>query len=1176
MNLLERIDRRLADMRARIDPNEFEDCVTSLLTPLYPGLVPIVGGTDYGLDAEVTSSDSRLIGLTITSSRTPDGARASLRSSLASMRRHGLQVERVMAANLAEMNRRRRNGLSAIAHEFDCELVQVFDRAFFANQFRAHPDWRRRILGIAGGAFSLSREPRGSWPVDRHLPTIGRDQLLAELINSEEDLVLHGVPGSGKSHVAALLPEALFLDDQPSSERLLDDLISAHPAMVIVDDAGGRFDELDRLVYARRAENLSYRVVATCWPHQVDDILDHVPGAHSFEVELLTREEMGNLLRSRGITRLAVLARILEMAQGRPAWALNLADLLIRDGDWRSVWTGAAVRSQVLGYLRRSGASPAAIDLLAAIAMLGQVGEDQVRRLGRLLEIPRVDLRHAIDSVAVAGLLDVERVRTWLPQGSPGAALFEDRYKVEPEIVAASIAADSFFAGRAPTVSLHELRNEFTEKAAHLVQTQIHCALVGANEPILPTRQELADALAVAENDDEDAELLRSYASLGRDQARFVSELLMERARTSMAAGDSRSTQRSAKMLAERVANRVKDGEAVEPVLLLLGLLSELAENGFFDRKIVEAFVEELRGARTGDLPDVTHLLSVAEALTFLPEPPSRQHSLSATLALALALLQPTFEDNYMSPEVMNQFILRSFTWPGRDLIALFEAVRPELERILPDIIDEDLKSVLTQLRKWVSLGEAYALPFGGQPTDEQAEAASRIAAQFAGIVEQAIQRPGLRAQFNAITRPLGIHLDEPDTLFATVTADRDFNEGWREAARRSEQSINIALAPYLRQPPNVIMRWIAANQEDLELAREHSGAIGRIMRRIADEPDATRWLTAALEAGLNGQCGILIDAAVSQGGIDPATVTTLLGDPATRPALLDAVLRNEADPELAQRVISQATATDLAGRDLAIDLRHASEPKLTLLFTHPDPNFRGTAAALWAAGAAMDTTPDQVAREVPPHWIDAVKDFTVPSVLEDFYQREALKAIAREAPDIYTDLLTRHAQAAARHDDFDEWSDSLRELDPDQRRRLWSRIADTRNANELFWALAAGSVEWIESVLDGGAARVGPDRLLQAWRCQNGPGISFTDIARLFMPLGVEPDGLLWLLETGTHFGEDHQRHAASLDQCRALAASADDNLARLGIRGMEVYERRLAEAQRRARNAAVRGRLA
>ena len=70
---------------------------------------------------------------------------------------------------------------------------------------------------------------------------------------------------------------------------------------------------------------------------------------------------------------------------------------------------------------------------------------------------------------------------------------------------------------------------------------------------------------------------------------------------------------------------------------------------------------------------------------------------------------------------------------------------------------------------------------------------------------------------------------------------------------------------------------------------------------------------------------------------------------------------------------------------------------------------------------------------------------------------------------------------------------------------------------------------------------QVEADRLLHAGRCQNGPGISFEDIARLFMPLGVEPDGLLWLLETGTHVGEAHQRYAGHLERCRVLAASSD-----------------------------------
>jgi hypothetical protein len=561
VDLLERIDRRLADTRARIDPHEFEACATSMLTSTYPGLVPIVGGTDYGLDAEITVLDDRRIGLIITSSRTLQGARASLRSSLASMRQHGLAVRHVMVANLAEMNRRRRDGLASIAGEFGCELVQVFDRAFFAERFREQPDWRLRILGIAGGASCLSREPRGSRPDDRLLPSVGRDDLLEAIMGTEEDAVLCGVPGSGKSHVAARLPGARFLEDQPAAERLLDDLIAAHPAVVVVDDVGGRLDELDRLIYARRAENLGFRIAVTCWPHQLDEVLDHLPAAQRFDVELLTREEMGVLLRSRGITRLSVIAHILAQAQGRPAWALNLSDLLVRGGDWKSVWTGAAVRTQILAYLRRSGASPIAIELLSAIAMLGEVTEVQLRRLGRLLEIPRVDLMHTVKSVAVAGLLDVSRVR--IPRGQSGDGEGEganqDRYKVEPAVVAASIVADGYFAGRASAANPGELRREFPEKQSRMIQTQIHCTLLGAQEPVVPTQGEFVDALATAGSLDHEAELLRTYALLGRGHARFVIDLLVERARTSWAAGDSEATGRDIRMLAERVADLVRE-----------------------------------------------------------------------------------------------------------------------------------------------------------------------------------------------------------------------------------------------------------------------------------------------------------------------------------------------------------------------------------------------------------------------------------------------------------------------------------------------------------------------------------------------------------------------------------------------------------------------------------------
>ncbi len=70
----------------------------------------------------------------------------------------------------------------------------------------------------------------------------------------------------------------------------------------------------------------------------------------------------------------------------------------------------------------------------------------------------------------------------------------------------------------------------------------------------------------------------------------------------------------------------------------------------------------------------------------------------------------------------------------------------------------------------------------------------------------------------------------------------------------------------------------------------------------------------------------------------------------------------------------------------------------------------------------------------------------------------------------------------------------------------------------------------------------------------------------------GVDED-LLWTLEVGTHTGEKHERYARYLDTCRDLASSEDPALARLGTRGVEIYEPRLAEAKAEARRAAVRG---
>ena len=191
--------------------------------------------------------------------------------------------------------------------------------------------------------------------------------------------------------------------------------------------------------------------------------------------------------------------------------------------------------------------------------------------------------------------------------------------------------------------------------------------------------------------------------------------------------------------------------------------------------------------------------------------------------------------------------------------------------------------------------------------------------------------------------------------------------------------------------------------------------------------------------------------------------------------------------------------------------------------------------------------------------------------MLEDYHQRQALTLTARVAPDIYIDLLATHARALDAHKDFGEWSDSIRELSLEQRHRLWTRVKTTRNAHELFWVIAAGSIEWIFTAFKRDTVQIEPERLLHTSRCQNGPGIPFEELAALFMPLGVQPDGLLWLLEVGTHWGEDHERYSQHLEQCRLLVNSHNPDLARAGCarrRTLRATPRRSAKARKRRRS--------
>ncbi len=1134
----------------------------------YPGLVPITGGTDYGLDAEI-GTDDRAVGVVITSSRTWDGARRSLRGSLESMRRHGRGVEYVIAANLAEVNRRRRDKLQAIAAEFECELLQVHDRAWFTEQFRANPDWRSKILAIEGRPFSFSREPRGALPDERQLPSVGRDHEIYLADHEPGDLIIWGVPGVGKSHVAARLSGALFLEDPVDPQQLLDDLISAAPDVVVVDDAGGRIQDLRTLLRVRAAEGMRFRIATTCWPHETDHVADVLVDATKVHVDLLSREDMGKLLRLRGITRVAVLAHLLDQAQGRPAWALRLADLLVRHGDWQSVWTGDALRAQVLTALRRLNAPDDAREILGCIALVGRIDEDQAHRLANLLQLRYATFLQLLRSVAIAGLVDVQQRHAY---GTTEPTL-EQTFEVAPRVVAGSLASEVFFSSHPSPVRLRDLKEAIPEAAAQVVQHQIYARLTGAPRAVVPSDAEVLDLLAGGRHVDHN-ELLRTYAAIGRPQAAFVSGYLVSRIEDACHAGNPATAVKHATLLATHVAERL-DASGAADLDRLFGVLEELAARDWHTDSIVEALVDAARAPLSGDLPDVDELAGLLELIGH--KFPDR---LSDTLWVGLACeaLKPIFDDNYMSPEVHRQVVLRSFAWPADDMVRLFEAMRPELVRRAPHFTRPQASRLLDLLGKWVRLADGRGLPYGGNVSAEQQRVSREIATALAQEVAHAVRSPGLRAKFNEVTHSLGMLLEEPDPLFASLVADRHHRVQRRDrdkSARVKETALTAALQPYLDQDPAVLMAWIDEHREDLSTLRNGT-APSWIMRHIARLPDVRPgdWLEAAAKAGLARFAGAFMDRCLETDSLTGAMAEQLMSDPDSRATFIEVVLAERPEPidgRIVEAVISQLTVEDVAMLDESLALHGIDEHTRRLLFTHRDSAVRSTAAAVWIADHAYDDgLPDD------GYWVEALSELALPNdMLKPHTQAQTLSALVKTAPGAYADLLAKHAEQVERRGrvDFAQWEDSAQQLSNDERDALWNRVSGTRRAREIFWVLAGQDVEWVKKTVGEPGFAFTADALVSATRYQVNPRFSLRTLAEALRPLGWEPDDIVWTLDVGTMTGEDHERYARHVETCRVLAASEEPDIARLGARGVEIFEARLAQAEAEAHWAAVRG---
>jgi hypothetical protein len=486
---------RLDDRDSGIDPETFERCAADLLRSIYPGLVPVRGGSDAGMDGAVADGKEPPLPLiSTTSNELTENLRGSLRSYLA----NGGHRRRAVFATSHHLTPRRRANLFKAAEAEGFRLVQIHDGAAFADLLYRSPAWCRELLNLTGEPPALSVIPLTSRPLLGD-GIVGRDPELQWLTEERGDALLVGQPGSGKTHILRALAkrgDGLFVVSEDRGE-LAAAIRAQEPTALFVDDAHSRLDLLLRLKHLRDELGAEFRVVATCWPGEQLEVANTLGLARSAlrELDLLTRKEIAEVIRSCGIVGPGPLIReLLHQSKGRPGLAVTLCYLCRRDGT-QGVATGRSLFEDVRQTFQQLVGRESVV-ILAGFAVGGSEGMP-MQAVATALGLGLLDLRHSVERLAAGGVL---------------TETYDKLLAVQPDALRHSLVSAVFFAGAA-SLPIQELLNAVPGRGASAT------TLVGAKARGGRVPDEMIRGLVRTA---EDTQVWKEYASLGPEETRWV------------------------------------------------------------------------------------------------------------------------------------------------------------------------------------------------------------------------------------------------------------------------------------------------------------------------------------------------------------------------------------------------------------------------------------------------------------------------------------------------------------------------------------------------------------------------------------------------------------------------------------------------------------------------------
>jgi len=481
-------------LKGTLNPDMFEHCAGDILRDAFPGLVPIRGGADAGMDGAVADGTGLAFPLVCTTAKDVIG---NLTKNIKSYVEKGGERRSAVLATSRFLTPKKRQNLVGRAKELGFQLVQVFDGTAIADRLYQSPEWTRALLGLTGQPSALSAMPCTRRPLLNVAP-IGREKDADWLRGSVGDRLVVGQPGCGKTFLLhSLVREGwgLFLVDG-HRDALAVAIRKQRPHTVVVDDAHVDPQFLTELRHLRTELHASFDIVATGWSGTEDTVREHlgIPSDSVRKLGLLSRNEIVEVIRTAGLhARNDIMRELVNQSEGLPGLAVTLATEVLR-GDLVDVVGGDVLIRHVARLLSREE-TETALCAMAALSLGGERGMAPPSVAGGL-ELPLVNLRGILANLASGGVVRVVE---------------DNRLSVRPPALRHALVKRAFFDDIAP---LALERFTAATNTSELARVLVGARARGANVPdstLLPLLEQARDD-----------RLWDQYAWLGRTETEWV------------------------------------------------------------------------------------------------------------------------------------------------------------------------------------------------------------------------------------------------------------------------------------------------------------------------------------------------------------------------------------------------------------------------------------------------------------------------------------------------------------------------------------------------------------------------------------------------------------------------------------------------------------------------------